>query len=223
MLLMSLIDAVFSLCHDHLVGNGWDALLKEVAGLKIDQATPAKLAAELARPLPTIDRTRAGFEDFALEGNRGIEPQIPARSLLYHALASPNVLNDPTGMRLGYFPTLAELEAVENYVFGVVSPSIDVLLGQAGAAKLAVVVFAHEYRPASQTCHGIHADMVYARTGIARVGTEAASYRGDLRGFSPELAADLSAICASLARYAAYLAVKEKGSEDESRPMRFRA
>jgi hypothetical protein len=219
---MSLIDAVFSLCQDHLVGNGWDELLQEVGGLKIDQPTAAKLAAELARPLAAIDRTRAGFEDFALDGNRGIEPRVPARSLLYHALASPNVLNDPAGMRLGYFPALADLEAVENYVFGVAPPSIDELLQQTGAAKLAVVVFAHEYRPASQTCHGIHADMVYARTGIARVGTVAASYRADLRGFSPELATDLAGICASPARFAAYLAVKKKGSEDESRPMRFR-
>src|SRR5262249_4972203 len=148
---------------------------------------------------------------------------VPAHSLLYHALASPNVLNDPAGMRLGYFPTLADLEAVENYVFGVAPPTIAELLQQTGATKLAVVVFACEYRPASQTCHGIHADMVYARTGIARVGTVAANYRGDLRGFSPELDTDLAAICTSPARFAAYLAVKKKGSEDESRPMRFRA
>src|SRR5262245_54026449 len=82
---MSLIDAVYSLCHDHLAGNGWDELLQEVGGLKIDQPTAAKLAAELARPLAAIDRTRAGFEDFALDGDRGIEPGVPARSLFYHA------------------------------------------------------------------------------------------------------------------------------------------
>src|SRR5258708_15902720 len=42
--------------------------------------------------------------DFAAGGVRGIEPGSPARSLLYHALASPNVLNGLDGQRLSYFP-----------------------------------------------------------------------------------------------------------------------
>src|SRR5438874_2208865 len=105
---MSLINKVFELCNQKLVGQGWDRLFGEVAGLKIKQPTEAKLARELARPLPDIKRTFLGFEDFALDGNRGIEPGSPARSLFFHALASPNVLNDPDGRRLGYFPTLKE-------------------------------------------------------------------------------------------------------------------
>ena len=48
----------------------------------------------LSQPLSQIDRTVPGFEDFALEGQRGIEPGRPARSLLFHALASPNVFGD---------------------------------------------------------------------------------------------------------------------------------
>jgi hypothetical protein len=84
-------------------------------------------------------------------------------------------------------------------------------------------VFAYEYRPASQTCHGIHADMVFARTGIARVGTAQANYRGDLRGFSPESPGEPSAICVSPARFGAWLAVKKRGSAAESRPMRFQS
>jgi hypothetical protein len=64
--------------------------------------------------------------------------------------------------------------------------------------------------------------MAYARTGVARVGTAAARYLPELRGFLPESDADPFAICVSPARYAAYLAVPMKGSKDEFRPMRFR-
>jgi hypothetical protein len=219
---MPLIDAVFSLVNKKLIGNGWDKLLVKVAGLKLKQPTKAKLAKELDRPLRRVDRTLAGFEDFALAGNRGIQAGSPARSLLYHALASPNVLKSRDGSRLGYFPMLKDLEDVENYVFGVKPPTIGELLTRAGAEQLAVVVFAYEYRPAPQTCHGIHADMVYARTGVARVGTSAAEYHSDLRGFLPESPGDATAICVSPARFAAYLAVQMKGSKSESRPMRIR-
>ena len=57
--------------------------------------TRADLEVELGRDLPGIDRGRPGFEDFAREGKRGIEPGSPARSLLYHALASPTVTQGP--------------------------------------------------------------------------------------------------------------------------------
>jgi hypothetical protein len=220
---MSLINSVFELCKTKLVGNGWDRLLKEGHGLDIKQRTAAALACELARPGLTVNRSLAGFSDFAADGAKGIEPGSPARSLLYHALASPDVLNGIDGLRLGYFPTLADLEVVENYVFGARTPSLDELLARAGTEKLTVVVYAHEYRPAGQTCHGRHADMVYARTGVARVGNKSARYLAELRGFLPESDAGPFDICASPARYAAYLAVPKKGNAAELRPMRFRA
>ena len=100
----------------------------------------------LSQPLSQIDRTIPGFEDFALEGTRGIEPGSPARSLLFHALASPNVFRDGAGNDLSAFPTPAEIEAVENYVYGVKPPSLDDLQAQADDRPLAVVVFALEYR-----------------------------------------------------------------------------
>jgi hypothetical protein len=218
---MSLIKAVFSLVNKKLIGNGWDKLLAKVAGLRLNKPTPAKLAAELARPLRRVDRTFSGFEDFALAGNRGIEPGSPARSLLFHALASPNVLDRGNGSRLGYFPTLKELEDVENYVFGVKPPKIDELIKRATGSRLAIIVFSSEYRPASQTTHGVHADMVYARTGIARVGTRPANYRSDLRGFQPEESGEPFGICVSPARYAVYLAVRRPGDRAAGRPMRF--
>jgi hypothetical protein len=82
---MTLIDDVQAVCR--LAPQGWADLLAQ-HGLDI---TASSLAEELARKLPGIRRDRPGFEDFAMEGRRGIEPGSPARSLLYHALASPNV------------------------------------------------------------------------------------------------------------------------------------
>jgi hypothetical protein len=213
---------VFELCRSKLVGQGWDELLKKGHGLDIDQPTPADLAKELARPGLAVNRTLAGFSDFSAAGDKGIEPGSPSRSLLFHALASPNVLNRIDGHRLGYFPNLAELDAVENYVFGARPPSLEELLERTEGAELTVVVFASEYRPSGQTCHGLHADMAYSRTGIARVGTAAARYVPELRGFLPESEAGPLVICVSPARYAAYLAVRLKGDDREFRPMRFR-
>jgi hypothetical protein len=43
----------------------------------------SNLATELVRTL-TIDRTQASFQNFAMEGKRGITPDVPAHSLLYH-------------------------------------------------------------------------------------------------------------------------------------------
>jgi len=216
---MAILGEVFTLCRS-LVGKGWDQLLNDGYGLNIDQPNKASLETELAKPL-TRRKLFAGFEDFVSTDVAGIKPGAPAHSLLYHALASPNVLNGVDGSQLGVFPTLAEIETVENYVFAVKQATLDELLADAG--PLAVVVFAYEYRPASQTCHGIHADMVFSRTGVARVGTAPANYRTDMRGFYPELPSDPFAICVSPARFAAYLAVKKKGSAADSRPMRFRA
>ena len=84
---MALLDDVASACR-RLAPAGWGELLA-AHGLDLEAADPG---AELLRELPGIDRGRPGFEDFAPEGRRGLEPGVPARSLLYHALASPGVL-----------------------------------------------------------------------------------------------------------------------------------
>lgn len=73
---MTLIDDIRAVC-TRLAPHGWSALL---AARSLD-IVAADLAAELARPLPGIDRARAGFEEFAREGGCGIEPGHPARSL----------------------------------------------------------------------------------------------------------------------------------------------
>ena len=117
---MTLIDQVKKIC-DRLAPHGWrDLLLKH--GLDI---TAQDLRKELLREIPGINREIRGFEDFAFEGRRGIEPRNPARSLLFHAFASPNVVKAAGGKDLTTFPTLAEIETIENLVFGIKPPSIE--------------------------------------------------------------------------------------------------
>ncbi len=213
-----LADAVGAICA-RLAPGGWRGLLLRVTNDELDLAA-ADLPARLAQPLAAIDRTVPGFEDFALEGTRGIEPGSPAQSLLYHALASPNVFQDADGAVLSVFPTPAEIEAVENYVYGAVSPSLDDIHGHAGGDPLGVVVFALEYRPGRETVHRKHADLCFSRTGHARLGTSAARYDAQRREFLPVLGDDPFAFPVQPARYAAYLAVQRRADPSSFGPLR---
>ncbi|WP_223827855.1 hypothetical protein [Bacillus atrophaeus] len=210
-----LIDQVKQLC-DRLADHGLRDLLLE-HGLDI---TADNIKEELLKPL-TINRTIKGFEDFAVEGTRGIEPGHPARSLLYHALASPSVIIDGNGLELTSFPTLAEIETVENYVFGIEPPSLLEISSRGNGADLAIVVFTSEYRPAPETVHRKHADLCFSRTGVARVGTVEPLYHPKIRGFLPMIEKDEHAFRVLPARYSAYIAVKQRGNENEFGPMRF--
>jgi hypothetical protein len=213
---MTLIDDVQTVCR-RLAPQGWADLLAQ-HGLDI---TAPNLAEELARELPNIRREFPGFEDFAIEGRRAIEPGRPARSLLYHALASPNVLSAAQGEPLAAFPTLAEIEVVENYVFGVEPPSVDDLVARFPHADMALAVFATEYRPGAETVHHKHADLCFSRTGVARVGTAEPLYDPRARGFVPFNEEDQHAFRVLPARYAPYVAVHLKGNESLFGPMNF--
>ncbi len=213
---MALIDSVRDAL-ERLAGHGWSELLAR-HGLDLDAPD---LRAELLRELPTIDRELPGFEDFAAEGKRGIEPGRPARSLLYHALASPGVVSRADGRSLGGFPTAAELCLVEDLVFGIAPPSLEQLAARFPGAPLAIVVFASEYRPGHETVHRRHADVCFARTGVARVGTAAPRYDARLRGFLPFVADDPHAFRVLPARYAAYVTVRLQGREERFGPMNF--
>lgn len=216
---MALIDKVRAACN-RLAGGGWRALLLE-HGLDIGAANLPKELTE--KDLTDIKRsTVRGFEDFAFEGRHGIEPGDPARSLLYHAFASPNVRSKPDGSPLTRFPTLAEIEAVENYVYGVEPPSLAELRAKAGG-PVAVVVFTYEYRPRPQTVHRRHADVCFARTGICRVGTMKAQYENELRGFLPFVDGEPHAFRALPARYAAFIATPVAGDKETIGPMGFQA
>jgi len=213
-----LIDRVAAICQ-RLAPAGWRNLLLRASNNELDLGA-ADLAAALARPLARIDRTVPGFEDFALEGQRGIAPGAPAHSLLFHALASPNVFEDGSGNTLGAYPTPAELETVENYVFGVAPPSLDEVRGWASGHPLGVVVFALEYRPARETVHGKHADFCFARTGHARMGTTEAIYDPRKRDFLPGKEDDPFAFPVQPVRYAPFLAVQRPSDPDTFGPLR---
>ncbi|MHC8320119.1 hypothetical protein ACYZT4_05385 [Pseudomonas sp. GB2N2] len=211
---MSLINAVEAVCARLATDNGWHTLFLH-HGLDI-RARP--LAAELGKTL-AVDRTLKGFEDFSLTGLRGIEPGNPARSLLFHALASPNVLTDPGGKAFSLFATAAEIETVLNYVYSSRLPSIPGLQQQAGpGTPLAIVVFAVEYRPRPDTGHKKHADLCFSRTGIARVGTAAPRYDPARRGFLPWVTSNPKAIRVIPARYSAYIAMQKAGDAVEFGP-----
>ncbi|MBD2439598.1 hypothetical protein [Nostoc sp. FACHB-110] len=210
---MALIDEVKKVC-SRLAPFGWrDLLLQQ--GLDI---TAANLQQELTKELPAINRRIVGFEDFAFEGKRAIEAGNPSRSLLFHALASPNVVSD----NLSVYPTLAELEIIENYIYGVQPPSLQDLQVIAQRQPLAIAVFAFEYRPASETVHRQYADVCFSRTGVARVGTAPALYNEKLRGFLPASETDSKETFRVLpARYCAYIAVQRSGNRDTFGPLRF--
>ena len=128
------------------------------------------LEAELTKA-QSVDRQFPGFEDFAVEGHQGITPRQPARSIFYHALASPNVLWKDSNKTQGLdrFPDLQEIEVVENYVFGMTPPSLSFLTSLFSGREIGIVVFAYQYRTAIDVPHQRHADLVFSRTGIARV------------------------------------------------------
>jgi hypothetical protein len=209
---MALIDDVKIVC-DRLAPLGWRSLLLEVTGGQLDilQPTSVALKTELTKPLTAIDRTVTGFTDFSLSGAKGITSGSPANSVLYHALASPNVTAGISG-----FPSLKEIETVENYVFGVQPPTLESLKIKTGLTRtqrLSAVVFAYEYRPARDTCTRRQADMVFARTGISRVGTRPARYDDRSRGFQAQVVDDPFAFRVCPARFAVFLAVQKKGND----------
>jgi hypothetical protein len=203
---VTLIDRVRLTCEE-LAPHGWRDLLLDATDEALDLHAP-DLAAELSKPLPAIDRTLPGFEDFAPSGERGIEPGAPARSLLYHALASP-LVQSVRGGPLGAFPSPLQLEEVENYVYGVQPPALDALVASSG--ETAIVVFALEYRPAGRTPHQRHADLCFSRSGVSRVGTTGPAYDPRKRQWEPLDPDDPYAFRVLPVRYTPFLAVARRG------------
>jgi hypothetical protein len=211
---MALIDEVKAVC-DRLAPLGWRDLLKAATtpALDIAQKTPQALQNALATPLSQIDRTLSGFEDFNAAGARGITPGDPSQSLLYHALASPRVLRDANGALLKGWPTLPEIEIVENFIFSARKATLDSIKQVAGGSKLAIVVFATEYRPSSDTADGAHADLTFSRTGIARIGTARPKYLPDIRGYWAEDEDNPHGFRVIPVRFTAWLAAPVKGQD----------
>jgi hypothetical protein len=197
---MSRIGNVVRICRS-LADRGWNQVFLE-HGLNLKARD---LETALERPLP-IDRGKPGFADFCLSGHKGVTPCDPAKSLLYHALASPDVHPRSRGGQIAAaaYPSLAELDEIENYIYSLKPLKLD------ASTDLIIGVFAYEYRPAASGAHGYHADLVFSRTGVARVGTARPAWYGPWRNFRPDpLRRDGISVCP--ARYGAFVV----GTDDD--------
>jgi hypothetical protein len=192
---MSRIARIARICRS-LANRGWSDLFHS-HGLNL---RARDLESELSRKLD-VDRGQVGFQDFCADGDKGIEPGDPARSLLYHALASPDVLLPVRRRRVASnaYPSLQELDEIENYIYSL--KPFDPVTSE----ELIVGVFAYEYRPAASSAHGYHADFVFSRTGVARVGTNQKAWYGPWRSFRPDPHGQ-KGISVCPARYGAFIA-----------------
>lgn len=205
---MALIQEVKTIC-DRLALHGWQDLLLQ-HGLDI---TAEDLEQELSKTLANINRTIKGFEDFSRDGVRGIEPGSPARSLLYHAFASPAVHPTPDGQPSAdpeAYPTLEELDIVENYIYSLANRKLS------DFPNAVIVVFAYQYRTGDRSPHRVHADMAFSRTGVARVGTTGSNYNPVRRSFSVEPEDGSENIAVMPARYGAFLAIARTPSSSDA-------
>ena len=164
--------AAFNRTLEWLANNGWLRMLADVAGAP--EIAPIRavgydsvLTQGFTASQLSLIKGRAGFSDFG--GNALVVPGKPAMSLLYFALASPRVLLPDEGRPdHAKYPGLGQIESVENYIYAL-APAIALDL-----KRHVLAVFAYEFRLKEKTPHNAHADMVYARTGISRVGSDAA-------------------------------------------------
>jgi hypothetical protein len=201
----------------HRLAPKWGKYLQQ-AGLDLSGASLADFS-DLLLATISIDFRQPGLEDFCRSSCRGIEPGDPARSLLYHVMASPGFvrpeLNDTD------YPSAEEIQAIEDYVYGIVPPSLDDLRVRAESGPLATVVFAYEYSPAADTVHRYHADLCFSRTGISRIGNSTQRYVRKFRGYVP-FSDDQTAVHVVPCRFGAFLATQRKGNPRTIGPERFR-
>nr|MDQ3016865.1 hypothetical protein [Bacteroidota bacterium] len=194
--------------------TGWLAYLSATFGVKLN-GTGEALRTEL---LKEIDKSRlskltsdltAGFDDFA--GMHAIKPGFPSYSLLYHALASPRVR--PEGVTA--YPDLAQLDAVENYIYALAGwDDLKSNYGVTTDADLVLAVFAYEYRPAFKTPHHDHADMVFSRTGVGRIGMYDMNYDALNRCFTNKPKSGPTEMIAVVpARYGLFIAKRVKSTD----------
>jgi hypothetical protein len=204
---MALIDEVRNILSE-LAPHGWQELFA-AHGLDI---LAENLESELTNEL-IIERKFPGFNDFSMHGVRGIESGQPAQSLLYHALASPNVLWSDTNktQEITAFASFEQLDTIENYCYALANRRLEDFHEEVPQEDLALVVFTNQYRSSVDTPHKMHADTVFSRTGIARVGTADFDFDRRKREFSP-LTENPNEIRVLPAKYNLYVAKRQKGS-----------
>lgn len=205
---MALIDDVRTILN-RLAPRGWKDLF---AKHKLD-ITATNLQVELERLLPGISRDSKGFESFTIAGVRAIEPGVPARSLLYHALASadvhPTVNGNPNPDPAAY-PTINDLDTIENYIYSRAKRTLR------SFTNPVIVVVAYQYQHTLRSVHGKHADLSFSRTGIARLGTEGYRYEEQSRSFISLPRTGDRGFAVLPARYAAFIAEYRKPSSADT-------
>ncbi len=221
---MTLFQKV-SAIHKRL-GAPWHAYFE---GLGIRKTSSTRKFFHSSTAAPKGAKIPSGFKDFG-GGDKWkvIEPGRPSASLFFHALASPAVIVPNLPPHL--YPSEEDLETVENFIFAEAKRSLADIRQMAEGAPLGLAVFTKQYRNASDTTHGRHADFVFSRTGVARIGNEGPDdasklsqlqYDGVLRCF-PVAGSKPANIRVLPCRYSAYIAARVKGRQDESIPGRFR-
>jgi hypothetical protein len=145
--------------------TGWSSLIARIAHI----TAPLSESALFWQIEP---QRVGGFDDFG--GCRLIEPGDPAMSLLYHALASPRVVLTEHGAPVGddHYASQEQLDVLEDYIYALAPLQVP----HEFLSDYALAVFAYEYRPASRVPHRRHADLVFSRTGLARIGSQSARY-----------------------------------------------
>jgi hypothetical protein len=184
------LAAEFAQFADWMKKSGWEAFLMKNAHLPSIAWTDYQ---SLCSIITTIDKAADGLDDFA--GTRLIEPGNPSLSLMYHVLASPRV----TSTDILNYPTLLELEVLENFIYGL--KSWDDYAHENQGKSIQLMVLAYEYRPAFKTpALGInnfekwssdnkpdfprYAQLVFSRTAISRVGSCPMNFDAKSRSFT---------------------------------------
>lgn len=176
------VDSRFREVLNWMKDHGWMNLLKHVTGVEFDVEGQLD---DFIRPIEIKAewREKQGFDDFG--GGQFVTPGDPALSLLYHALASPHVRLLPEYDQPANYATLDQLDAIENYIYALSKFTPENLTIDAiEETEYVLAVMAYEYRTAKHTPHRQHADLVFARTGMARIGQEPPNYDRRMRGFT---------------------------------------
>jgi hypothetical protein len=181
--------------------RGWHDLFNRVAGVDLSNANLKDTLLARGRQ---IDRHGVpGFADFAPQSEQAICAGDPALSLVYHALASPRVHPTPDGSPAdpSRYPDLRALDLLENWIWSLAPVAVP--------QDAIVATFAYEYRTGAYTSHRRHADFVYSRTGVARIGDRPRAWDGPNRCW---LSTEGTGFRTMPARYAAFLAVPRRRS-----------
>ncbi|MGN7864110.1 hypothetical protein [Chryseobacterium sp. 22458] len=184
--------------------NGWISYLESVLGMKLPEKREEWLKPLNSTVLSRLQQ-KSEYKDFG--GDSLLNPGFPQFSLIYHLLASPRV----RPATVTAYPGIEDLDLLEDYIFSMTEFPADL----ADSKKYALAVLAYEYRPAYKIPvpldmpeeHKIHADFVFSRAGIGRIGDQPYHYDPVMRSYTNRPAGDLHQknIAVTPARYALFL------------------